>query len=193
MKLSSQQIASQILKQVSNQNSTHTQKGLNRLSALLHKMPKSQKSSLLNQLSDDPLDLHQQTADSSDTVSLSATSLSKISSETPDVDSRPRDIPFHHLSFLDSADFQKVFEGLSRTTWLKALKIAEPEFKDFVLSNISVRIRGDVEEELAYLGPVRLGDAQDAQIQIIEYAKTLEEQGKIAQLEEEDSPWLDEA
>ena len=188
MKLSSQQIASQILKQVSNQNATHTQKGLNHLSALLHKMPKSHKSSLLNQLSDEPLELHQQTSNPLDTVSLSQASL-----EEQAIDSKHREIPFHHLSFLNSTDFQKVFEGLSRSTWLRALKIAEPEFKDFVLSNVSVRIRGDVEEELAYLGPVRLGDAQDAQKQIVEYAKILEEKGEIARLEEENSPWLDEA
>ena len=188
MKLSSQQIASQILKKVSKQNSTHTHKGLNHLSALLHKMPKSQKSSILNQLSDDPLSTSLQEKDRQEQL-IVRESQSEHQSDQGDT----RVIPFHHLSFLTSNDFQKLFDGLSRITWLKALKIAEPEFKDFVLSSISVRIRGDVEEELAYLGPVRLGDAQDAQNQIIEYAKQLEEKGEISRLEEKDVPWLDES
>ena len=173
MKRSSQHLSSQILKEVSKQNSTHTQKGLNRLSALLHKMPKSQRSSLLDQLSGDPPSSDQHEPEE----------IHKVE--------EVREIPFDHLSSLSSIDFQKVFEGINRVVWLKALKIAEPEFKDFVLSSVSVRIRGDVEEELAYLGPVRLSDAQDAQKQIIDYARSLEDQGEIHGLSlNDDESWL---
>ena len=189
MKLSSQQIASQILKKVSKKNATHTSKGLNHLSALLHKMPKSKRSSLLNQFAD-PLEVQKEVQKNERTLKDNRSTQSN--QDQLNAVPKQRRIPFHHLSFLTPHDFQKVFKGLDRITWLKALKIAEPEFKDFVLSSISVRIRGDVEEELAYLGPVRLGDAQDAQQQIIEYAQSLEEKGQIAHLEEEDLPWLDE-
>lgn len=198
MKLSSQQLSSRIIQKISKKTSTHTQKGLNRLSALLYKMPTSQRSSLLDQLSEGSSAIRELNQGSTSelpsskdqTPSIRYAQHQDVDSTLNHVESRPK-ISFHQLSLLPPDDFRKIFNGVKLIVWLKALKIAEPEFKEFVLSTVSVRIKGDLEEELAYLGPIRLSDAQEAQEHIIQYAYTLEEQGEIQDLLiEDDEPWL---
>jgi flagellar motor switch protein FliG len=86
---------------------------------------------------------------------------------------------FSCLQNLSSKMIQKVFHSIERTQWLKALKIAEPEFKEYLLNHLSVRVRADLAEDLRLLGPVRLKDASEACEFIIKHAWDMERKGII--------------
>jgi len=57
-------------------------------------------------------------------------------------------------------------------------KVSEP-LKKLLLSNVSRRAAESVQEELAFLGHVKLRDVEAAQFRIIESVRKLETEGEI--------------
>jgi flagellar motor switch protein FliG len=60
-----------------------------------------------------------------------------------------------------------------------SLKAADEELKEKVLRNMSERARLEIEEEMEYLGPVRLSEVEEMQLRIVQLCRQLEEQGQI--------------
>ncbi|HVN47928.1 MAG TPA: FliG C-terminal domain-containing protein, partial [Bacteroidota bacterium] len=59
------------------------------------------------------------------------------------------------------------------------LKVADDKLKDRILKNMSERARELLQEELQYMGPVRLKEVEAAQTRIVEIVKQLEDAGEL--------------
>lgn len=87
---------------------------------------------------------------------------------------------FDNLAEVDSKGMQTLLTQVSNDVLSVALKGADPEVSDNILENMSKRARAILEEDMEARGPVKIGDVQDAQKQIVEIAKALVDEGKIS-------------
>ena len=62
---------------------------------------------------------------------------------------------------------------------LLALKAASPEVKNIIFNNMSRRMVETFEEEMQYLGPVRVKDVEEAQGRIVSVIRRLEDAGEV--------------
>lgn len=69
------------------------------------------------------------------------------------------------------------------------LKAANEELKDKWLDNLSEEQRRELPETMEYLGPMRLGDVQEAQRRVVALVRQLEEQGKVVIVRGEAGPY----
>ena len=60
-----------------------------------------------------------------------------------------------------------------------ALKAASDEVKDKILGNMSERVRDFIEEEMEFLGPMRLSEVEDVQLRVVQKVRQLKEQGQV--------------
>jgi flagellar motor switch protein FliG len=60
-----------------------------------------------------------------------------------------------------------------------ALKAGSEEIKEKILSNVSERASAMIEEEMEYMGPVKLRDVEKAQQKIVDIVRRLDEEGEI--------------
>ena len=60
-----------------------------------------------------------------------------------------------------------------------ALKVASEDVKRKIFKNMSKRAVDTLQEEIGYLGPVRLRDVEEAQQKIVNIIRKLEESGEI--------------
>ena len=61
-----------------------------------------------------------------------------------------------------------------------ALKGASEGLKEKILGNMSQRAAQMLNEEMEYLGPVRLSDVEGVQQQIVDVVRTLEDTGELS-------------
>jgi len=54
-----------------------------------------------------------------------------------------------------------------------------PEVKKRVTSNLSQRAAQTIQEEIDYMGPVRLKDVEEAQQRVVDIIRSLEESGQV--------------
>jgi flagellar motor switch protein FliG len=88
-------------------------------------------------------------------------------------------LTFEDLHRLDNRGMQTLLKDVGRDDLLLALKTASPAMQSRILSNLSLRAREIMEEDLATLGPVRLKDVERAQATIVLAARRLAEEQKI--------------
>jgi len=86
---------------------------------------------------------------------------------------------FEDIVLLDDRDLQEVIRSVETRTLALALKGAGDEVKEKILKNLSERARAMVQEEMEYLGAVRLREVEEAQRQIIDIIRQMESEGKI--------------
>ena len=86
---------------------------------------------------------------------------------------------FEDIVLLDDKDLQEVIRSVETRTLALALKGAGDEVKEKILKNLSERARAMVQEEMEYLGAVRLREVEEAQRQIIDIIRQMESEGKI--------------
>ncbi len=60
-----------------------------------------------------------------------------------------------------------------------ALKAGSEEIKEKILANVSERASAMIEEEMEYMGPVKLRDVEKAQQKIVDIVRRLDEEGEI--------------
>ena len=156
--------------------------------ALLQAMPQQGRQKLLGQLKG----INPQFAPKTQKTNKAASKkLESQEQETVEIEFEESIPEFSCLQNLTSKMIQKVFHAIERTQWLKALKIVEPEFKEYLLNHLSVRVRADLAEDLRLLGPVRLKDASEACDFIIKTAWEMEKKGSIKGLtDESNKPWI---
>jgi flagellar motor switch protein FliG len=92
---------------------------------------------------------------------------------------RQRMFTFEDLISLDRASIQKVLREVEMRDLAVALKTASDELKTLLLSSISKRAAETVNEEISFLGPLRLRDIESAQNRIIEAVRRLEAEGEV--------------
>ncbi|MDD9903447.1 MAG: flagellar motor switch protein FliG [Rhodospirillaceae bacterium] len=96
---------------------------------------------------------------------------------------------FEDLAQLDASGVQTLLRGVDKDKLGIALKGSSDSLKDIFFTNMSERAAKILREDMAAMGPVRLSDVDDAQLEIVNTAKQLAEQGEImlAEAGEEDT------
>lgn len=86
---------------------------------------------------------------------------------------------FEDIVILDNRAIQRVIREVENDDLRLSLKVASEEVKVIVFKNMSQRMAETFEEEMEYMGPVRLRDVEEAQTRIVASIRRLEEIGEI--------------
>ena len=68
---------------------------------------------------------------------------------------------------------------ISNDELILALKTASEDLSEKIFSNVSQRAAEMMREDMEVMGPVKLKDVEQAQLNIVKAARRLEEEGKI--------------
>ncbi|WP_026692492.1 flagellar motor switch protein FliG [Peribacillus kribbensis] len=86
---------------------------------------------------------------------------------------------FEDIVTLDSRAIQRVIRDAENDDLMLSLKVSSEEVKDIVFKNMSKRMVDTFQEEMEFMGPVRLRDVEEAQSRIVAVIRRLEESGEI--------------
>ncbi|RJF94607.1 flagellar motor switch protein FliG [Oleomonas cavernae] len=86
---------------------------------------------------------------------------------------------FEDLQKLDPSGIQVLMRAIEKSRLALALKGASDTLRDMFFSNMSERAAKLLKEEMEQMGPVRLRDVDEAQMQMVQSAKDLSAQGQI--------------
>lgn len=86
---------------------------------------------------------------------------------------------FEDIKMLDDRAIQQVLREVDMKDLALALKAATEEVREKIFKNMSQRASSNLQEEMEYMGPVRLKDVEDAQQRVVNIIRNLEEQGQI--------------
>jgi flagellar motor switch protein FliG len=86
---------------------------------------------------------------------------------------------FEDLLYIDDRGIQRILREVDKKELALSLKVVDEKLKQKIFQNMSERARELLQEELQYMGPVRLKDVEAAQTRVVEIVKQLEEQGEI--------------
>lgn len=107
--------------------------------------------------------------------------LAGIAKENPDLAAEIKNLMFvfEDIINLDDRSIQKVLREVDNKELAMALKASSEELKAKILANMSRRAAEMVEEELSYMGPVRLREVEEVQQRVIDVIRRLEDEGQI--------------
>jgi len=107
--------------------------------------------------------------------------LENLSQEDPDLVEEIRRLMFvfEDISKFADKEIQTVLKNVESNQWAMALKGASEELKQKVLGNMSKRAADLLQEEMEYLGPVRLSNVEQTQQQIVDIIRRLEDAGEL--------------
>lgn len=86
---------------------------------------------------------------------------------------------FEDIVQIDDRGIQRVLRDVDTRDLVLALKIADEKVKQKIYKNMSERAATVVQEELEFMGPVKLKEVESAQMKIVDIIKLLEEQEEI--------------
>jgi flagellar motor switch protein FliG len=86
---------------------------------------------------------------------------------------------FEDLSRLDTSGIQTLMRAVEKDKLAIALKGARESLRDTFLGSMSERAAKLLREDMASMGPVRLRDVDDAQMNMVQLAKDLAARGEI--------------
>jgi flagellar motor switch protein FliG len=86
---------------------------------------------------------------------------------------------FDDLIKFDNKQIQTLLKNVETAQWAMALKGASPELKQKILSNLSQRAGEMLLEEIEFLGAVKRSAVEQAQQQIVDIVRLLEDSGQI--------------
>lgn len=92
---------------------------------------------------------------------------------------RQKMFTFEDLVNLDPNSLQKIMREVDLRDLAVALKTASDKLKNALLGSISKRAAETVNEEISFMGPLKLRDIESAQTRIIEVVRRLEGEGEI--------------
>ncbi len=92
---------------------------------------------------------------------------------------RKRMFVFEDIISLDSKSIQRVVREVENSQWSIALKGSSQDVKEVIFSNMSKRLVEMIKEDIDFMGPVRLRDIEEAQQNIVNVIRKLEEEGEI--------------
>lgn len=107
--------------------------------------------------------------------------MEKLGYDSPELaeEIRRRMFVFEDLIKLDDRSVQLILREVETKDLALALKGASEEVKEKIFKNISKRAAQLLQDELEYMGPVRIKDVEEAQQKIINVVRRLEEAGEI--------------
>lgn len=86
---------------------------------------------------------------------------------------------FEDIVKIDDRGIQTLLKEVANDKLLLALKTANEEIRQKIFKNISQRAAQLLKDDLANMGPSRLSDVESAQVEIVNVARRLEQEGKI--------------
>ena len=87
---------------------------------------------------------------------------------------------FEDILKLDNNAMREILKEADKNQLMIALKGAPEELKEKFLANMSQRAAAAFEEEMQFLGPVKVKDVEAAQRSIVEIVQKLAEEGKVS-------------
>lgn len=115
------------------------------------------------------------------TSSLEKTLLDGVAARDPKLCEEIKNLMFvfEDLASLDDRSLQRLLREVDAKQLALALKAASDELKGKITGAMSQRAVQALEEEMEYMGPVRLRDVEQAQAAIVAQVRALEEAGEI--------------
>jgi len=92
---------------------------------------------------------------------------------------RKRMFVFEDIVTLDNRSIQRIIREIDNSQWAIALKGASEEVKEVIFANMSKRLVEMIKEDIDFMGPVRVRDIEEAQQNIVNVIRRLEEDGEI--------------
>ncbi len=121
-----------------------------------------------------------------DILNLTGSSVEKnvldlMDAQDPEVAEAVRNLMFvfADISKLTDRELQVLLREVDQKDLVIALKAAEEELKEKILGNMSERVRTFIQEEMEFLGPMRLSEVEEVQLRIVQQVRQLEEQGQV--------------
>jgi flagellar motor switch protein FliG len=104
-----------------------------------------------------------------------------IEAEDPDMVEQIRRLMFvfEDVINVDGKGIQSVLKEVDNDELAMALKTASEALKEKIFSNMSARAAELIQEDMQYMGPVRLSDVEAAQQRIVDIVRRLEDAGEI--------------
>ena len=113
--------------------------------------------------------------------SAERTILAKVNEQTPELATAIKNLMFvfEDIVNLDDRSIQRVMKEVDNKDLALALKHVSADVKKRVMANLSQRASQTIQEEIDYMGPVRLKDVEMAQQKIVDTIRALEEAGQV--------------
>ena len=107
--------------------------------------------------------------------------LDNMDAQDPEIAESVRNLMFvfSDIVGLTDREIQILLREADQKDLVVALKAADDELKEKILSNMSDRVRTFINEEMDFLGPMRLSEVKEVQLRIVQQVRQLEEQGQI--------------
>lgn len=86
---------------------------------------------------------------------------------------------FEDILLLDDRAIQRVLRDVENNDLAIALKSSNDEVKGVILKNLSKRLASMIEEDMEFMGPVRMKDVEEAQQKIVAVIRKLEDAAEI--------------
>lgn len=86
---------------------------------------------------------------------------------------------FDDIITLDKTAVQRFIREVDNNDIAVALKGSKPELAEFIFANMSKRMGEMIQEDMEFMGPVRLRDVEEAQQNIVNVIRRLEEAGEL--------------
>ena len=104
-----------------------------------------------------------------------------LEAEDPDLVEQIRRLMFvfEDILLVNDKGIQAVLKEVDNEELSLALKTASQELKDKIFKNMSERAAQLIQEDMQYMGPVRVSDVEQAQQKIVDIVRRLEDSGEI--------------
>ena len=104
-----------------------------------------------------------------------------IEAEDPDLVEEIRRLMFvfEDILLVNDKGIQSVLKEVDNDELALALKTASDELKEKVFKNMSERASQLIQEDMEYMGPVRVSDVEAAQQRVVDVVRRLEDAGEI--------------
>ncbi len=86
---------------------------------------------------------------------------------------------FDDIVYVDDGGIQKALREVESKDLALALKGANEDVSEKIFKNMSERAREMIQEEIEFMGPVRLKNVEEAQQKVVSAVRTLEEAGEL--------------
>lgn len=107
--------------------------------------------------------------------------LEALEAEDPDLVEQIRRLMFvfEDILLVNDKGIQAVLKEIDNDDLALALKTASDDLKEKIFKNMSERAQQLIQEDMEYMGPVRLSDVEGAQQKIVDVVRRLEDAGEI--------------
>lgn len=104
-----------------------------------------------------------------------------LEAEDPDLVEQIRRLMFvfEDVNLVNDKGIQSVLKEVDNDELSLALKTASEALKDKIFANMSERAAALIQENMQYMGPVRVSDVEAAQQRIVDIVRRLEESGEV--------------